>query len=265
MTTTKDSPLLKKAADFSNDLDQDALIARARAGDRAALDAVIGALEPVVRRYAMILCRTPDDAEEVAQDSLILVTRAIGSFDGRASLSTWAWPITRTACNRRFRRKREQLIDDETIERTDDAPRADELAEVEERVMAVRRAVARLPEPYRTVIELRDVDGLSGDEAAARQGLSLTALKSRLHRARGMLRDELEREFGGPSPDTYCVDVARMLSSRLEGDLTPADCERFEAHVRECPSCGPACDRLREALALCARPTQSGPKRATTK
>jgi RNA polymerase sigma-70 factor (ECF subfamily) len=258
----KDSRVPQNSTSAVENLDESELVAQVRAGDAGALREALRRLDPTMRRYAAILCRQPDDAEEIAQDALILATRALPAFDGRAALSSWAWPIARTACNRRLRKRREELPGDGgSVELVDEAPSADELAELEQRAAVVRRAIARLPEAYRAALELRDVEGLSGDEAAERVGLSLEALKSRLHRARTMLRDELEREFGGPSPDTYCVDVARLLSARLEGELSPSDCERFEEHVRRCPSCGPACDRLREALAMCA---QSGPKRAIT-
>lgn len=263
MANEKDSRVSHILGSTSENLDESELVARVRGGDPVALGEALRRLDPTMRRYASILCRQPDDAQEIAQDALILASRALRSFDGRAALTSWAWPIARTACNRRLRKRREELPgEDAAAELVDEAPTPDELAELEQRAEVVRRAVARLPEAYRAALELRDVEGLSGDEAAQRIGLSLEALKSRLHRARTLLRDELEREFGGPSPDTYCVDVARLLSARLEGDLNPADCERFEEHVRSCPSCGPACDRLREALAMCA---QSAPKRAITK
>ena len=99
------------------------------------------------------------------------------------------------------------------------------------------------------------MEGLSAPEAASALGISVDALKSRLHRAREALRlalrpllePELERAAGG------CPDVVALWSKKLEGDLSQGDCSAMEKHLASCPSCGAACNALKQALLACQR------------
>ncbi len=232
----------------------DPLVERARTGDRAAVEALLAQVAPAVHRFGLRMCRNPTDADDVLQDTLLAVARHIGDFEGRSSLSSWVFTLTRTACARRRRGLKNQppVSDDRVSETAADTPDPEALLEGHELASVLRRALDGLPEDYREVILLRDMEGLSAIEAAAVVGLSVDALKSRLHRARSALRLALRpllEQAAPPSPN--CPDVATMFSRKLEGDLSPDDCSAMEQHLVGCPSCGAACDALKRALLAC--------------
>jgi RNA polymerase sigma-70 factor (ECF subfamily) len=112
---------------------------------------------------------------------------------------------------------------------------------------AIARAVDALPEDYREVIVLRDMEGLTAQDAAAAAGVSVDALKSRLHRARAALREALRPVFeaAAPPPRADCPDVMALWSRKLEGDLSAGDCADMERHLEGCPACGAACSALK--------------------
>jgi RNA polymerase sigma-70 factor (ECF subfamily) len=118
---------------------------------------------------------------------------------------------------------------------------------------ALSRGLDSISADHREVLLLRDIEGLSAADAAAALGISVDALKSRLHRAREALREELRPalEPHAPPPSNGCPDVVSMWSQKLEGDLSQRDCAKMEEHIAGCASCGAACDALRSALLAC--------------
>ena len=100
---------------------------------------------------------------------------------------------------------------------------------------------------------LRDVEGLSAPEVAEILGLTVEAVKSRLHRARVAVRAKVAPVLGigmeAPAPN--CPDVVSMLSRKLEGEISADLCAEMEQHLEGCPRCTAACDSLRKTLALC--------------
>ena len=125
--------------------------------------------------------------------------------------------------------------------------------------MALDRALRALPEDYREVIVLRDIEELTAPDVAASLGVSIDAVKSRLHRAREALRIALEplREPSAPPPSASCPEIAALWSRKLEGDLSQGDCVAMEAHLTTCVACGAACDALKRALFACRRSASS--------
>jgi len=226
------------------------VIERAKNGDPAALEEVLAQVAPAVRRFGMRMCKNPDDADDVLQDTLLAIATHLPEFEGRSSLSSWVFTLVRSACARKRRglKNRPPVADD--VERADEASGPEALAARHEIGAALSRALDALPDEQREVILLRDVEGLTAIEAAGAIGVSVDALKSRLHRARGALRSALEplREH-----QPGCPDVATQWSRMLEGDLSAADCRVMERHVASCASCGATCDSLKSALALCRR------------
>ena len=105
------------------------------------------------------------------------------------------------------------------------------------------------------MILLRDVEELTAPEAAVALGVSVDALKSRLHRARAALRDALKPllEPNAPQAASSCPEVATLWSRKLEGDLSQDDCAQMERHLRSCTACTAACDSLKRALLACRR------------
>jgi RNA polymerase sigma-70 factor (ECF subfamily) len=114
--------------------------------------------------------------------------------------------------------------------------------------------MSALPAAYREAVILRDVEGLSAEEAAAVAGVEVAALKSRLHRGRVELRNHLGALLGdeacGPAP---CPELAQELSAYVTADIDQAACAQVEAHLARCPRCAGACEALQRTVSLCRR------------
>ncbi len=151
----------------------------------------------VLFRVAMSITRNRADAEDVVQDTLLRAYRAIDRFDGRHPRA-WLLTILRNAQINRVRRKRPELLrdPDTTMERLADT--SNDGRGVEDEVVdstfdaAVEAAYDRLPEKFRRVIELVDLGGLSYQESADILGVPVGTIMSRLHRARGRMRSDIE-------------------------------------------------------------------------
>lgn len=177
-------------------LDEADLVARLRTGDDDAYAQLVRAhtdtMTAVARRF---FGDTPDVAEAV-QDAFVSAFKAIGTFEGTARLGTWLHRITVNACLLKLRgRRRSRLVPLEDDSHAADAPAGDCGLSQAETCSWVRAGVEQLPEAYRTVIQLRDLDGLSTEETAARLGTNCGAVKTRLHRARQALKTILEPQF----------------------------------------------------------------------
>lgn len=231
------------------------LIERARQGDRAALEELLAQIAPLVHRFGLRMCRHEADAEDVLQDTLVSVADHLGEFQGRASLASWVFMLARTACarRRRGRKNRSHLPEEAAGEAATDAASPERAAGQSELREALDRALAVLSDEQREVLLLRDMEGLSAAEVSESLGLSVEAVKSRLHRARAKLRaaleSALEQESLAPRPG--CPDVITAFSRKLEGELGVDDCAAMEKHIESCPACAAACSSLRNALWAC--------------
>jgi RNA polymerase sigma factor (sigma-70 family) len=168
------------------------LVAAAMGGDEQALTALLDAAHPHIQRFARVLCSSPSDAEDAAQEALVILFQRIGSLRAIGALSTWVFRIVRNECIRLARR---QLRRRSLLEQLPPLPSTemDVLRKLE--IERIARVIANLPDDQRRVLVMRDVYGRSGHEVARDLGLSTAAMKSRLHRARVAVRTELE---GGP-------------------------------------------------------------------
>jgi RNA polymerase sigma-70 factor, ECF subfamily len=169
------------------------LVARARDGDVEAFETLV--VRHADRVHAVVLRfgvgRT--DAEEVVQDVFVRAWRGLERFEGRAKLSTWLYRIAFNEAHRRLKRRgraREVAALDEEL--ADDGPSPHARAETAELRRLLERALRELPERLRAPVVLRDIEGLTTEEAASVMGLREAAFKSRLHRGRVALRDALE-------------------------------------------------------------------------
>ncbi|TMR89892.1 RNA polymerase sigma factor [Nonomuraea basaltis] len=179
------------------------LVAAARGGDVESIAALVSGAHPHVQRFARSLCATPEDAEDAAQEALIVLYRKIGTLRASGALASWMFRIIRNECIRRARlmlRPHPPLAGGTGSSAA--MPSAEE--EMFQRLEAARvaAAIAALPADQRQVLIMRDVQGLSGRMVADALGLSTAAMKSRLHRARAA--------------------VQRMLSEAALGDLDVA-------------------------------------------
>jgi RNA polymerase sigma factor (sigma-70 family) len=163
------------------------LVAGAQRGDAESIAALVSGAHPHVRRFAHALCASPQDAEDAAQEALIVLYRKIGTLRASGALASWMFRIVRNEC---LRRARFVLGPREVPD--GEAPSAEE--DVFRRLEAERvaAAIAALPADQRSVLIMRDVQGLSGRMAADALGLSVPAMKSRLHRARAAVHEALE-------------------------------------------------------------------------
>ena len=174
----------------------DTLLTAAQSGDLDALNRLVAAHRQGVYRFGLQVCRSTEDAEDGVQVTLWAATRAIKTFRGTASsIASWLFTMVRRECLRLIEGRRRAPVG---LDGTEDDLAADH-ADPEDAVVAQRRsellagALADLDPIHREVILLRDIRELSAPEAAAELGISLDALKSRLHRARVHLRDQVLR------------------------------------------------------------------------
>lgn len=197
-----------------SEIDDRTLLDKAVAGDAGALEALMGRHAGRVYRLAFGITRNPADAEEVVQDVFLTVVRKGGGFEGQAALATWMYRVTMNAALNRRRGKRRELevsLEEHLPTYTEDGHRAGDRSDLlvdwsstpEDRALSgesrriLESAIDSLPEHYRAVLILRDVEELSNEEVASIVGDSLASVKSRLHRARMALREQLTRHFGG--------------------------------------------------------------------
>ena len=162
------------------------LILAAQGGDPASIAAVVSASHPHAQRFARSLCSSPQDAEDAAQDALIILFRSVGSLRASGALASWLYQIVRHECQRRWRRAPLLTPVAETITTSAEE---DVMHRLEVERVAV--AIAGLPPDLRRIVILRDVQGYSGRAVADALGLSVPAMKSRLHRARQTVRTVL--------------------------------------------------------------------------
>ena len=185
------------------------LIGRMQAGDATAVAELSSTYGPRIHQLAFRYLKNWEDAEEVAQDVLLKVHRKIALFRGDAALSSWIYRITfNTAMSRlrtsRFSRPHEVQAVDITTENGDVAPQepADWSSLADDHVLRAQmrtsliEALTHLPEVYRTPVILRDIQGLSTEEASAVLKVKPQTLKLRLHRGRLILRQHMG-EFAG--------------------------------------------------------------------
>ncbi len=187
-------------------IDEDAiLVARLQAGDAEAYEALVrvhgGRLLSVARRFLP----NNEDAQDAVQEAFIKAFRAIGTFEERAQLHTWLHRIvvnTALMKLRSQRRRPEESIDDllptfqaDGHQTTESHEWSDALLERKETAAMVRHAIAQLPDQYRVVLMLRDIEERDTLETATALGTTTTVVKVRLHRARQALRTLLDREI----------------------------------------------------------------------
>ena len=190
-----------------------ALIDRLRAQDTGALETLMERYSARIYRVALGITRSHQEAEEVVQDVFLTLFRKIDMFEGRAALGTWLYRVAANAALIKRRGKRVELevsLEDYLPTFRDDGHRegdramlvADWSATPESLLLSgeareiLDQALQRLPEHYRALLVLRDVEELSNEEVAEILGESVSSVKSRLHRARMALREILTRRLG---------------------------------------------------------------------
>jgi RNA polymerase sigma factor (sigma-70 family) len=162
------------------------VVSAAQQGDPRAITTLVCGSHAHVQRFARTLCSTPEDAEDAAQEALIVLYRKIGTLRAAAALGSWMFQVVRNECIRRSRLMLRIPISTAVVESSaEDAV----LARLE--IERIVDSIAELPPEQRAVLVLRDIRGLSGAATAQALGISRAAMKSRLHRGRETLHSRL--------------------------------------------------------------------------
>ena len=182
------------------------LLGRAQAGDMSAFEALVGRHEEKVYGLALRMTRSEADAAEITQDTFLSAYQHLSEFRGEAAFGSWVHRIAANNALMRLRRQKvvdivsDDLAGPEFTDRgslaeapeSDWSKRADDKIIEDELGRAIQTATDALPEGYREVFLLKDVEGLSYEEISEMVGISIPAVKSRLHRARLALREAID-------------------------------------------------------------------------
>jgi len=183
-----------------------ALVEKARAGDVSAYDQLVRKYDRQIFRIAQHITQNREDAEDVMQDAFLKAYEKLDQFQGNSKFYTWLVRIAVNESLMRLRRRRtgKMVSIDEDVETeegsvprdlADWAPDPEQNYTQSELGEILRKTIQGLPQGFRVVFVLRDVEGLSTEETAETLGLSIPAVKSRLLRARLQLRERLSRYF----------------------------------------------------------------------
>ncbi len=227
-------PIKARRQDFSAFSDED-LVAFIRRGETAAFAAIMQRYNRRLYRVARGIVRDDAEAEDVLQEAYVRAFAALAEFRGDASLSTWLTRIVLNEALGRFRRRRPS----EDLEALDRAvqsgdtrvimfpgatvPTDPESAAARAQIRRLlEAAIDELPDPFRLVFVMRDIEEMSIDETAVHLGLRPETVKTRLHRARRMLREALDSKLASVLRDTFpfegarCARITDAVMARLE-------------------------------------------------
>ena len=184
------------------------LIAGLKSGDSGAFETLLRDYGPRLLRLARRILPNEEDARDALQDAMVSVTKSIGNFESGSALITWLHRIVVNSALMKLRTKRrhpEEDIEDYLPRFAEDGHQlipsvpwtenADSVLERKELRAAVREAIAKLPDAYRIVLQLRDIEELSTAETAEILGINANTVKIRLHRARQALRTLLDEQM----------------------------------------------------------------------
>jgi len=192
----------------------------------------LDSFEELVKRYeskvynlAFGFTRDHQDAEEVLQDVFLTLHRKVKTFQGKSAFSSWLYRITVNAAFMKLRKRKQNhsvpveeitsAMEVDWIEREDIKTKSGDLHAIQHELHnTLFSAINRLPNEYRAVYMLRDVDGLSNKEVSEILNLSIPAVKSRLHRSRLMLRKKLQRYYD----DYISVNLVVATGPRMIGN-----------------------------------------------
>lgn len=183
-------------------LDERRLIRMAKAGDQQAFGTLLSSHEGRMYNIAYRMMGNSEDAMDMVQEAMIKVYRSLDRFEGNAQLGTWLYRVTTNTCLDELRRRklRQTVSLDERAEQGAPAPedhvfqRPEEAAEGAERRKVLKNAIKKLAPEHQAAIVLRDMQGMSYQDAAKVMDCPVGTMKSRVNRARAALREELEKQ-----------------------------------------------------------------------
>lgn len=257
--------------------DEREMVERIRSGDTAACGVCVESHSPTLFRLAFRILGDEAEAEDVLQDTFVSAFKAIGNFDGRSGLGTWLYRIAYNHSLMRLRTKRDSISLDERDDAdaaplpelavSDDSP--DELIIEHETTRLLGEAVNSLPATLREVFVLREIEGMSTAETADKLGISESAAKVRLHRARLALRESLgayfeERVPADPSPtqSLACGEALRFIGeAESRGERVDESLKQsLREYIAQCEQCRLLLDpKHRSVLFYCGEQESSVP------
>lgn len=176
------------------------LLRRACKGDVQAFEELMQSHESRIYAIALRMMGNREDAQDCAQEAMVRIYRAMGSFKGQSALATWIYRITMNTCLDELRRRKARKVTslDSLVDNgwspTDTGDTSEEYGLRVEKQNALNRAIQSLPDDMRAAIILRDVKGYSYDEIASILGANVGTIKSRISRGREKLREILSKQ-----------------------------------------------------------------------
>ena len=176
-------------------IDETALAIAMLAGETDAFENFVEHFRSKVFRYSWLMCGSPEDADEVAQETLLKVFQSFDQLREPEHVRSWVFRIARNVC---LMQRRKSVFAPTAELPVDDLPLADDSEPADSRLLqaelraVIERVVMELPPTYRSVVLLRDLEGLSTEETAQVLDLSVDVVKTRLHRGRAAMRQKLD-------------------------------------------------------------------------
>lgn len=244
-----------------------------RKADAASVEQALQLLHRTLVSFGMKVCGQREDAEDTAQEVLIKSLPHLKNLANARVLSTWLYVAARNRCwqDRRKASYRKQVALEDLM------PSKAELSsllsaspdtnpevrsQTSEEHQALHQALLRLPQQYRIVLVLHDMEELDTDLVASILSLQRGTVRVRLHRARLMLRKELGKPGADSDrisskaqrslrPPEECRSLFANLSEYLDGELAPASCDQLQHHIAACPTCVAFIEDLKRAIDRC--------------
>lgn len=193
-------------------------------GDTDAFEHFVEHFRSRIFRYSWLMCGSPEDAEEVAQETLLKVFQSIEQLREPERVRSWVFRIARNVC---LMERRKSVFAPKEEVPVDELPLADESEPADSRLLqaelrsVIERVVMDLPRTYRSVVLLRDLEGLSTEDTATVLDLRIDVVKTRLHRGRAAMREKLDcyvhnhclEDQASPNPSPLTAEERSQLYS----------------------------------------------------
>lgn len=244
-------------------------------GDADAMEKAVALVQQSVFSFSMRVCGQRQDAEDTMQEVLVKALPYLPKFESSKALAVWLYKVAKNRCLMSRRKSKfapkAELSLEELMPDREDWKRLDGRSSVSPEGAAIRgeqgrrlrEAIRTLPPPYRIVLVLRDMEGLTDEEVAEITGLRPGTIRVRLHRARLFVRKELARlnagtasnvtgkTVGPPARSRRCKKIFAGLSDYLDGQLDDFSCEELEKHLNGCEPCKKFLRSLETAIQRC--------------
>ena len=252
-------------------------------GDESAVEQALSLLQNTIFSFSMRVCGQREDAEDTMQEVLLKSVPQLSRFENPKALVVWLYKVAKTRCL--MSRRKSKFAPQPDLSLDELMPSRSELKSLsatslnpeahairDEEVARLRNAIQKLPPPYRIVLVLRDMEGLTDEEVAEVTGLRSGTVRVRLHRARLFVRNEFMRTLrksntartrSAAKADslrrTRCKAMFAELSNYLDRKLDESLCEKLERHLEGCEPCQAFLATLEATVEGCRKTTAEAP------